>query len=51
MTGDAGPVRPRGLVHAIETSEDAIGGEDFMLFLADEIFWAPRHAEMVRKSE
>ena len=42
---------PRGLVHAIETSEDAIGGEDFMLFLADEILWAPRHAEMVRMFE
>jgi dTDP-glucose pyrophosphorylase len=39
---------PQGLVHAIECSEDAIGGEDFMLFLADEILWAPRHAEMVR---
>ena len=28
---------PRGLVHAIECSEEAIGGRDFMLFLADEI--------------
>jgi len=42
---------PRGLVHAIECSEEAIGGRDFMLFLADEILWAPRHAEMVRKFE
>ena len=42
---------PKGLVHAIEVSEDAIAGEDFMLFLADEILWAPRHAEMVRKFE
>jgi dTDP-glucose pyrophosphorylase len=42
---------PQGLVHAIECSEGAIGGEDFMLFLADEILRAPRHAEMVRKFE
>jgi dTDP-glucose pyrophosphorylase len=42
---------PRGLVHAIESSEEAIGGRDFMLFLADEILWAPRHAEMVRTFE
>ncbi len=41
----------RGLVHAIECSEEAIAGHDFMLFLADEILWAPRHAEMVRKFE
>jgi dTDP-glucose pyrophosphorylase len=40
---------PQGLVHAIECSEAAIGGEDFMLFLADEILWAPRHKEMVEK--
>lgn len=40
-----------GLVHAIECSEEAIAGHDFMLFLADEILWAPRHAEMVRKFE
>jgi dTDP-glucose pyrophosphorylase len=42
---------PKGLVHAIECSQEAIGGQDFMLFLADEILWAPRHAEMVRKFE
>jgi dTDP-glucose pyrophosphorylase len=42
---------PKGLVHAIECSEEAIAGENFMLFLADEILWAPRHAEMVRKFE
>jgi len=40
---------PKGLVHAIECSQEAISGEDFMLFLADEILWAPRHAEMVRR--
>jgi dTDP-glucose pyrophosphorylase len=38
---------PRGLVHAIESAQAAIAGEDFMLFLADEILWAPRHKEMV----
>jgi dTDP-glucose pyrophosphorylase len=42
---------PQGLVHAIECSEASIGGEDFMLFLADEILWAPRHKEMVEKFE
>lgn len=42
---------PKGIVHAIECSEQAIDGADFMLFLADEILWAPRHAEMVRKFE
>jgi dTDP-glucose pyrophosphorylase len=42
---------PRGLVHAIECSQGAIGDSDFMLFLADEILWAPRHAEMVRLFE
>jgi len=40
-----------GLVHALETSADAIGNENFMLFLADEILWAPKHAEMVAKFE
>lgn len=38
---------PHGLVHAIESAEAAIGGDDFMLFLADEVLWAPRHKEMV----
>ena len=42
---------PHGLVHAIETAEPAIGGEDFMLFLADEILWHPQHVEMVRTFE
>ena len=38
----------RGLVHAIECARKAIGNEDFMLFLADEILSNPRHAEMIR---
>jgi dTDP-glucose pyrophosphorylase len=42
---------PRGLVHAIECAQSAIAGEDFMLFLADEILWTPKHAEMVARFE
>lgn len=42
---------PRGLVHAIECAKGQIGGDDFMLFLADEILWRPHHQEMVRKFE
>jgi dTDP-glucose pyrophosphorylase len=42
---------PQGLVHAIDSSREAIDGEDFMLFLADEILWAPRHKEMVETFE
>jgi len=42
---------PRGLVHAIECAQGAIGHSDFMLFLADEILWNPHHAEMVKKFE
>ena len=42
---------PKGLVHAIESGQEAIDGADFMLFLADEILWAPRHAEMAEKFE
>ena len=40
---------PQGLVHALECSRETIGNEEFMLFLADEILWAPRHKEMVEK--
>jgi dTDP-glucose pyrophosphorylase len=36
----------KGVVHAVECSQDAIGGSDFMLFLADEILIEPRHAKM-----
>lgn len=42
---------PRGLVHAIETAQDAIANEDFMLLLADEILWHPHHAAMVKTFE
>jgi dTDP-glucose pyrophosphorylase len=41
----------RGLVHAIETAQPAIGRSDFMLFLADEILWHPNHAAMVKAFE
>lgn len=42
---------PRGLVHAIESAEPAIDGEDFMLLLADEILWQPHHTRMVELFE
>ena len=37
----------RGLVHAIECSKDAIGDDDFMLFLGDEILVNPKHKQML----
>jgi dTDP-glucose pyrophosphorylase len=40
--------QPRGLVHAIECSQEAVGDSDFMLFLADEILWNPDHVGMVK---
>jgi len=40
---------PHGLVHAIECSHDAIGDHEFMLFLADEILFHPRHDTMVQQ--
>ena len=42
---------PKGLVHAMEVSQTAIGNHDFMMFLADEILHEPRHEEMVRRFE
>lgn len=38
----------KGLVHAIETSRETLDGADFILFLADEVLFGPRHAEMLR---
>ena len=38
----------RGTVHAFECSQEALAGADFMLFLADEILFEPRHTAMVR---
>lgn len=37
----------KGLVHAIECSENTIDGADFMLFLADEVLVDPRHDDMI----
>lgn len=42
---------PRGLVHAMECAQDRINGDDFMLFLADEILWHAKHDEMLRQFE
>ena len=39
----------KGLVHAIECAQKAIGKEDFMLMLGDELMKNPRHAEMIKK--
>jgi UDP-N-acetylglucosamine diphosphorylase / glucose-1-phosphate thymidylyltransferase / UDP-N-acetylgalactosamine diphosphorylase / glucosamine-1-phosphate N-acetyltransferase / galactosamine-1-phosphate N-acetyltransferase len=39
----------RGLVHAIECSKDAIGNDDFFLFLGDEVMSNSRHKEMMKK--
>jgi dTDP-glucose pyrophosphorylase len=41
----------KGLVHAIETAQSAIGAHDFMLLLADEILWSPQHEGMVSRFE
>jgi len=37
----------KGLVHAIEQCEEALGGEDFILLLADEILIDPQPMEMI----
>jgi dTDP-glucose pyrophosphorylase len=39
----------KGLVHAIECSRNAIGNDDFILLLADEVLANSRHREMVHK--
>lgn len=39
----------KGVVHAIEVCRDALGGDDFMLFLADEVLMNPRHDLMLEK--
>lgn len=36
----------RGLVHAIECAKKALGGEDFMLMLGDELMINPKHGAM-----
>jgi dTDP-glucose pyrophosphorylase len=37
----------RGLVHAIESAKDVIGGDDFFLLLGDEVLMKSRHREML----
>lgn len=37
----------KGLVHAIECSKDTLDGSDFMLFLADEVLFEPKHQDMI----
>jgi dTDP-glucose pyrophosphorylase len=37
----------KGLVHAIESAKHTINGDDFMLFLGDEIMLNPRHHLMI----
>jgi dTDP-glucose pyrophosphorylase len=39
----------KGLVHAIECAREAIGKEDFMLMLGDELMVKPKHSEMIKK--
>jgi len=39
----------RGLVHAIECAQKAVGKEDFMLMLGDELMKNPKHGEMIKK--
>ena len=38
----------KGLVHAIECAKEAIGKEDFMLMLGDELMVNPNHPEMIK---
>lgn len=37
----------KGLVHAIDSAREALGGDDFMLLLGDEILANPRHRIML----
>lgn len=39
----------KGLVHALECSKSVLDGEDFMLFLGDEILINPNHKLMLKK--
>jgi len=38
-----------GLVHAMECATDAIDGDDFLLFLGDEVLTHPRHDLMIKQ--
>jgi dTDP-glucose pyrophosphorylase len=37
----------KGVVHAIETCQQALEGQDFLLLLADEVLVGPRHEAMI----
>lgn len=39
----------KGLVNAIEVAQKAIGKEDFMLMLGDELMIEPKHSEMIER--
>jgi len=39
----------KGLVHAIECAKEALGKEDFILMLGDELMIKPKHQEMIKK--
>ncbi len=39
----------RGLVHAIECAKEAMGKDDFMLMLGDELMISPKHHEMINR--
>lgn len=41
----------KGLVHAIEQTSQALGKDDFLLMLGDELMTNPRHLEMIRVFE
>ena len=41
----------KGLVNAIESAEVALGKEDFLLMLGDELMTNPRHLEMIKAFE
>lgn len=37
----------KGLVHAMECAREALGGDDFLLLLGDEVFLEPRHDDLL----
>lgn len=41
--------KQKGLVHAIGCAQKAIGKEDFILMLGDELMVKPKHPEMIKK--
>lgn len=39
----------KGLVHAVECAREAIGGDDFLLLLGDEVLVNPKHQAMIEE--